>query len=1120
MQAPLKRITGKPFFFLLVVTITFAFVLSIANCQAQPNNGPGPVLVTPNAAAIFRSQERPIGTYTGTAPVNIPICTVNSGPLSLPVSLDYNMGGIKVDEVASSVGLGFSLSEGGLISRVINDVADELSTGYLYETIKPSHFNYTNPLQVYEYTTNSFDLEPDIFMYSFNGGSGKFFFNEQGDVVLMNKSPIKITPIIAPNQPLKGWIIVDEKGNKYYFGTSKDQSVSNVDLSVSLTQSLLNPQGPISPSGGVTSWHLTEVYDMNEENKITLTYGKTVETMFRTLSGGYSRLGGYLSAPLLGSCDMPDLQLDEMVSRNYHDESYLTRIDAGNGYVLFNNSTDRQDYFGGVKVNYIALYAPDGTLKSQYDFNYSYTVSNDTPDPGHPDESKRLRLENFAQLNSSGTDRLTYRFVYDDAVTLPKRLSFAIDYWGYYNGRDNNPHLVPNIHVLLPRDNNTMARVDEFSDRSARPQFSKAGSLIKITYPTGGYRQFTYEGNQALVEVNDHMQPDPNYTTYQTATANFPNNSTLPFWPDVQQYFTINSAEGSAVLNYSIDELVDPYDGFTVYIESISAPSPYPYPLAGTLIQSFTTLTGHIELPNGTYRMEVMKDAGIFNTLTLNWSESTLKASTITRYGPKAMNNRNVGGLRLQQVDDYDPVTNKTNTTQYTYKLYQDDPTLTSGLLISPLRLVNAGAISGATCDFYKLTAGSTYPLASQGGSYVFYPEVRTTEPGNGYTDRIFNFIPDGLGENILDMDQLPVVPPQDNSTLRGQLLSETVYDNNGVKLKNTSYSYTAVPDALQDAVLARKVKPYYTHIEPTANPIENYYICNRNFPERDGDLPCTSFSNTYYVAAFSILLIGKGEIWYTPAGSLSSITNFTYYKGAGQFVVNTATTTLSNGNVVGLTNRYAFNNTSDFTFGLSASDLTAKTALLGANYLQPLEIVTTVTPPGGSATITGGKKFGFNYFNGSKLHLAALYHYKSGDLSNPEKTVFSAYDNYGNLAEVSQNGGSNTVYLWGYKGNYPVAKIAGSNYLTVSGQVNQSILDNPSSDATLSSHLGQLRTSLPGATLTNIYTYSPLTGMTSSTDARGVPTYYIYDNFQRLMNVRDKDNNIIKTIDYHYKSQ
>ena len=43
---------------------------------------------------------------------------------------------------------------------------------------------------------------------------------------------------------------------------------------------------------------------------------------------------------------------------------------------------------------------------------------------------------------------------------------------------------------------------------------------------------------------------------------------------------------------------------------------------------------------------------------------------------------------------------------------------------------------------------------------------------------------------------------------------------------------------------------------------------------------------------------------------------------------------------------------------------------------------------------------------------------------------------------------------------------------------------------------------------------------MKSATDAKGQTTYYEYDSFQRLMNIKDKDQNIVKHIDYHYQNQ
>jgi hypothetical protein len=48
-------------------------------------------------------------------------------------------------------------------------------------------------------------------------------------------------------------------------------------------------------------------------------------------------------------------------------------------------------------------------------------------------------------------------------------------------------------------------------------------------------------------------------------------------------------------------------------------------------------------------------------------------------------------------------------------------------------------------------------------------------------------------------------------------------------------------------------------------------------------------------------------------------------------------------------------------------------------------------------------------------------------------------------------------------------------------------------------------------------YTYAPLIGMTSQSDANNLPTYYEYDPFGRLKYIRDHERNILKTFEYNY---
>ena len=64
---------------------------------------------------------------------------------------------------------------------------------------------------------------------------------------------------------------------------------------------------------------------------------------------------------------------------------------------------------------------------------------------------------------------------------------------------------------------------------------------------------------------------------------------------------------------------------------------------------------------------------------------------------------------------------------------------------------------------------------------------------------------------------------------------------------------------------------------------------------------------------------------------------------------------------------------------------------------------------------------------------------------------------------------------------------------------------------------LNALRTNLPGAMVTT-YTYKPLIGVSTITDAKGDQITYSYDSFNRLQFVKDKSGNILSENQYNYK--
>ncbi len=60
---------------------------------------------SPNAASLGVYANYPVGNFTGVPEINIPLYEINEGGYKLPISLSYNASGIKVDDVASWVGL-------------------------------------------------------------------------------------------------------------------------------------------------------------------------------------------------------------------------------------------------------------------------------------------------------------------------------------------------------------------------------------------------------------------------------------------------------------------------------------------------------------------------------------------------------------------------------------------------------------------------------------------------------------------------------------------------------------------------------------------------------------------------------------------------------------------------------------------------------------------------------------------------------------------------------------------------------------------------------------------------------------------------------------------------------
>lgn len=138
-------------------------------------------------------------------------------------------------------------------------------------------------------------------------------------------------------------------------------------------------------------------------------------------------------------------------------------------------------------------------------------------------------------------------------------------------------------------------------------------------------------------------------------------------------------------------------------------------------------------------------------------------------------------------------------------------------------------------------------------------------------------------------------------------------------------------------------------------------------------------------------------------------------------------------------------------------------------------------------------------------------------------------YDQYGNPTCVSYEGGPMIIYIWGYKGQYPVAKIEtaskeSSYYTTVTNAITTTdmnkllgITSNPTDEEVRTIFKGLRDSGTLSGSLITSYTYKPLVGMTSETDPSGRTIFYEYDDFGRLKRIKDGQDKILREYDYHY---
>jgi hypothetical protein len=159
-------------------------------------------------------------------------------------------------------------------------------------------------------------------------------------------------------------------------------------------------------------------------------------------------------------------------------------------------------------------------------------------------------------------------------------------------------------------------------------------------------------------------------------------------------------------------------------------------------------------------------------------------------------------------------------------------------------------------------------------------------------------------------------------------------------------------------------------------------------------------------------------------------------------------------------------------------------------------------------------------YFSSGNVILPSIIKTEKGGVgANLEDRAHFEYYNNGNLRETYQENGPHTVYIWGYDDMYPVAVVQNSTYADIEALADFGEAFNLGSEGLSSNQESSLRTNLPLALVTT-YTYDPLVGISNTTDPRGYTDYYNYDQFNRLLNIKDKAYKLIQEFNYGYRDE
>ncbi len=560
-----------------------------------------------------------VNLQTGSAVFSVPMFSWqdHKSRLNSVVALNYSSGnGLKVNDLPSSVGQGWSLIAGGAIVRMqVGEPDDQVARngngteydlsryppGILYATVPASQGcpNALTRYPIYGWRNQLYsqrnivaeDKQLDYFSFQFNGKSGMFVLDPSniGVAQSLGDTKMKITfqrDASLINQGIRtditSFTITDVDGVIYKFarhGLAKVLQANYCDASLTYMQRQPDfkngnvyhqagfDNGQITNPWIIGSWYLSEIEDGLTHRKIYFNYvmrninniaGQDI--VYNTYTNGtqytiISHKTSVTQSPSISSISYPD----------GHTAS-------------FTYGSDRVDLKGD-KVLSSVDFAYQGRSLSRYILNTTYIIRSryGKPVTNFQKKSARLCLKSVQKIGVDlKEDTAPYIFDYylgsgngDDFVPPP--FFYAKDIWGFYNGNNSvayNGATIP-LDVSITSLNNNQLKGLCFLNQSqsgvylsAKPGYAKNGLLKQVVYPTGGSLSYLYGQNVGILGGVSRNVGGVQVSQTRTTDGGHSNDCSNPI---ITTYNYVMNGPGSASSLWGLEMPVNSISGMNHY---------------------------------------------------------------------------------------------------------------------------------------------------------------------------------------------------------------------------------------------------------------------------------------------------------------------------------------------------------------------------------------------------------------------------------------------------------------------------------------------------------------------------------------------------------------------------